>query len=74
MFPLKIAAIASSHHRPDLPLVLATTASFATKWIFCFLASIILMNSDVMIGNYEFVLIGVISYLVALIVPQITKD
>lgn len=51
MFPLKISAIASSHHRPDLPLVLATTSSFVTKWLFCFFASIVLMNNDQIIGN-----------------------
>ena len=69
MLPLKISAIASSHHRPDLPLILATTSSFATKWIFCFLASIVLMNNDQIIGNYEYALVGVAAYLLIIVTP-----
>jgi len=44
MFPLKIPAMASSHHRSDLPLVLATTLASLSRWIFCIFASTILMN------------------------------
>lgn len=43
-FTLKIPAIASSHHRTNLPVGLATTTGFFTRWIFCCFASTIFLS------------------------------
>lgn len=75
MFPLKVSAIASSHHRSNLPLVLATTCGSLTRWIFCFLASILLMNKDNFTEGYSsaFVLSGVSVYLLIIVLPEIVE-
>ena len=74
MFPLKVSAIASSHHRSDLPLVFATACGGLTRWIFCFLASTVLMNKDYIPDSNltpSFVLIGVSIYLLIIVLPEI---
>ena len=74
LFPLKISAIASSHHRQDLPVALAAVCGGVTRWLFCILASTVLMNKDTSLdssSSLSFVLIGVTIYLLIIILPEI---
>jgi len=75
MFPLKIPAIASSHHRSDLPLVLAVTLASLSRWIFCIFASTILVNPELLpIGTFNLALVGVFTYLVFIVIPEIIDE
>ena len=74
LFALKISAIASSHHRTDLPLTFAAVCGGLTRWIFCLLASTLLMNKDYIpdgITAPSFVLFGATIYLLIIILPEI---
>ena len=72
MFPLKIPAIASSHHRTNLPIGLATTAGFLTRWIFCCFASTILLNQDMFPSRViNFALLGTLIYLGIMVFPEL---
>ena len=75
MFPLKISAIASRYHKPDLPLVWASMTAFLTKWQFCFLASIVFLNKDYTLGGtpHNFALYGVMIYLIVIVLPDIIE-
>lgn len=75
VFPLKITAIASSHNRSSLPLGLATVSGMVTRWIFCFLTSVILMNKNYIApGALNFALIGVVVYITLAVLPEIIDD
>ena len=75
MFPLKISAIASRYHRPDLPLAYASISAFLTKWQFCFLASIVFLNKDFTLAGapHNIALYGVMIYLVIIVLPDIIE-
>ena len=71
-FTLKIPAIASSHHRTNLPVGLATTTGFLTRWIFCCLASTILLKQTWFPPNViDLVPLGALVYLGTNALPEI---
>ena len=75
MFPLKVPAIASSHHRSDLPLTLATICAGIFRWLFCAFASTILVNSELVTpGSRNVALAGVFFYLAFCVVPEIIEE
>lgn len=73
MFPLKVAAIASTHRRTDLPIMWATTAGALTRWVFCGLASTLFLNKDYIPRGAEMALFGVIIFLVIVVLPEIIE-
>lgn len=73
MFSLKIPAVASSHHKTDLPIAGATAAAGLTRWVFGCLASIILSNMD-QVGTVSFALLGSAIYLMVIVLPSILDD
>ena len=75
MFPLKISAIASRYHKPDLPLVWVSISAFLTKWQFCFLASIVFLNKDFTLAGapHNIALYGVMIYLIIIMLPEIIE-
>lgn len=54
--------------------MLATVSGLATRWVFCLLTSVILMNSDsISRETFNFALVGVLVYVLAAVLPEIIE-